>query len=216
MRSTELRRTAVTAVLALAVTGCAPTNSRTTDSAPAHDTAARPSGRDVRERITPSGIAGVVLEHLGPDTVRRFLTFEQEPGSVSVMVRLRDATPHNFGVQVFAPDQADALGVDGRCPSEDGPGGTFRCRVLPDGTVVTTIEEDYGFSDDNEDGVVVSASAVTAEDGAVLALYESYDDTPAISAAELEELATDPRLTWRTDPAVNEAGESIDIRRIDG
>lgn len=208
--------------LLLALAGCAQAEPEPTESAPADNpghgspTAAEPSG-DGQQRITPGGVAAIVLEHLGSDTVRRFVTYEQEPGSVSVMVRLRDATPHNFGVQVYSPNQAEMFGPAGRCPRNDRPkGGEFRCRTLADGTTITTIEDDAGFSDDNADGVVISGSAVTPDDGGALALYESYDDTPAISAADLEDLLTDPRLTWLTEPAVNRAGERIEVKEIGG
>jgi hypothetical protein len=63
---------------------------------------------------------------------------------------------------------------------------------------------------------VLLASVVTPKDGAVLSMFESYDDSPAISSADLEALLTDSRLTWLTDPAVNEAGEAVDMREAAG
>lgn len=57
---------------------------------------------DGEEQDTPSGIAAIVLEHLGSDALVEFVTNEQEPGSLSVRIRLRDASPHNFGVQVHS------------------------------------------------------------------------------------------------------------------
>jgi hypothetical protein len=63
---------------------------------------------------------------------------------------------------------------------------------------------------------VISGSADTPENGGALALYESYDDSPAISVADLEDLLTDPRLTWFTEPAVNRAGSEIDLKEIAG
>ncbi len=218
MRAINLRSALVGAALLVTLAGCG-TGPEPSESAQAtsdgSSSGAEPDA-DGEERITAGGVAAVLLEHLGPDSVRRFVTYEQEPGSVSVMVRLRDATPHNFGVQVYSPKQAEALGPAGTCPREHGPKSRFRCRTLANGTTITTIEDDAGFSDDNADGVVISGTAVTPREGGVLAMYESYDDSPAVSVADLEELLTDPRLTWHTDAAVNLAGEEIDVRKIGG
>lgn len=169
-----------------------------------------------REQITPGGIAAVVLEHLGQDAVREFVAVspDEEPGTVGVMVHLRDRTPHNFGVQVYPPEEAEAFGAE--CGQERGMVGEERCRTLEDGTVISMREIAEGFSDDNTKGSVLLGSVVTPEDGAVLSMFESYDDSPAISSADLEALLTDSRLTWLTDPAVNEAGEAVDMREATG
>jgi hypothetical protein len=221
MRMIRLQEALGGTALVLALSGCGSTGSTT--GGPAQDTdpsdgssSIESSPGDRQERITPGGIAAVVLQHLGSDTVRRFVVYEPEPGSVSVMVRLRDATPHNFGVQVYSPRQAGMFGEAGTCPGARGREGEFRCRTLGNGTTVTTWEDAHGFSDDNADGMVISGSAVTPENGGALALYESYDDSPAISVADLEDLLTDPRLTWFTEPAVNRAGSEIDLKEIAG
>lgn len=212
------RNALVGSALVLALTGCGSTESDTTEPAPgdgSRDSSSSSGQPSVtgEEQITPGGIAAIVLDQLGPDTVREFTTFEPEPGSVSVMVRLSDATPHNFGVTVFSPEQAAVFGESGECPSEPERGS--QCRTLDNGTTVTIEEVAEGFSDDNEDGMVVGGRAVTPEDGGALAMYESYDDSPAVSAKDLEDLLTDPRLTWLIDPAVNKAGEDIDVELMD-
>jgi hypothetical protein len=219
MRAIDIRTPLVGATLVLTLTGCGPTE--TTEPAHADNPGdSSPNSADLsdneQEPITTRGIAAVVLQHLGGDTVRQFLAYEQEPGSVSVMVRLRDDTPHNFAVQVYSPEQAEMFGAAGTCPGEREPEGTFRCRTLSNGTTVTTLEDAHGFSDDNADGMVISGTAVTPEDGGVLALYESYDDSPAITMADLEDLLIDPRLTWLTDPAVNRGGAEIDLEETTG
>jgi hypothetical protein len=78
------------------------------------------------------------------------------------------------------------------------------------------MEEAQGFSDDNADGMVISGTAITPEDGGALAMYESYDDSPAVSVADIQDLLSDPRLTWLTDPGVNEAGADIDVKEVTG
>src|ERR687890_611322 len=102
--------------------------------------------------------------------------------------------------QTTEPATGDDLGASS--PSTPAPRGAreerstegdFRCRTLGNGTTVITWEDPHGFSDDNADGMVISGSAITKKDGGVLALYESYDDSPAISVADLEDLLTDPQ-----------------------
>lgn len=68
------------------------------------------------------------------------------------------------------------------------------------------------FSDDNVEGMVISGSAIIPEDGGALAMYESYDDSPAVSVAELTDLLTDTRLSWLTAPVVNEATKESDVK----
>jgi len=171
------------------------------------------------ELITPGGVALIVLDHLGPDTVRQVVTFtENEEGEgVGVMVRLRDRTPHNFSVSVYPPEQAQEFGPAGECPpSPERKGEASQCRVLDDGTTVMTSEIAEGFSDDNADGSLLWGSVITPDAGAAMAMYESYDDSPAITVAELEDMLSDPRLTWLTDPEVNESGETVDLKVITG
>ena len=105
-----------------------------------------------------------------------------------------------------------AFSAAGQCPGEPTREGESQCRTLENGTTVTTRVDAQGFSDDNVDGMVISGTAITPEDGGALAMYESYDDSPAVSVADLEDLLTDPRLTWLTDPVVNKAGEDIDVK----
>lgn len=131
-------------------------------------------------------------------------------------VRLRDATPHNFGVQVYSPEQAEQFNASGQCPGEPPRQGESQCRTLENGTTLTTRVDAQGFSDDNVEGMVISGSAITPENGGALAMYKSYDDSPAVSVAELEHLLTDPRLSWLTDPVVNETGEGIDVEECAG
>jgi hypothetical protein len=222
MRAAYVRGAAVATVLALLMTACGPEETDAADPAGGSSAAQSPSSGasadSQEEQITPGGIAAVVLEHLGRDAVRQFVTFvpAEEPGTVGVMVRLRDRTPHNFSVQVHSPEQAEKFPAHGGCGPERQGMGEQRCRTLEDGTTVVMREMSEGFSDSNVDGSVLSGAVVTPEDGAVLSMYESYDDSPAISGADLEALLTDPRLTWLTDPAVNEAGDAVDVKEITG
>lgn len=171
-----------------------------------------------KEQIAPGGIAAVVLEHLGRGAVRQFVTFvpPEESGTVGVIVRLRDRTPHNFSVQLYSPDQAQEFSAHGACPAKRRGMGVQRCRALEDGTTVSTREPSEGFSDDNVGGSLIVGSVFTPDDGAVLSMYQSYDDSPAISRADLEALLVDPWLRWLTDPAVNDAGEAVDVKEVTG
>lgn len=220
MRVGYVRGAVAGTALLLALTGCGANESDTPQPAQGESTTDGSTSSDEpsvdgEEQITPGGIAAIVVEHLGSDAVSTFVTYEPEPGSVSVTVQLRDATPHNFAVQVFSPEVAEQFIATGLCPPEPERERGSQCRTLDNGTTVTTKEDAEGFSDDNVDGMVVSGSAITPENGGALAMYESYDDTPAVSATDLEALLTDPRLAWLTDPAVNEAGENIDVKLLD-
>ncbi len=224
-RHSHLARVAFASVaLASALTACGAATS---------DTAAEPAGEPrtgrngspedgagghEREQLTPGGIAVVVLDHLGPRAVRQFLTYEPEPGSVGLMIRLREGNrAHNFAVTVHSPEHAGEMGPAGTCPPKRRKGrfGDMHCRTLDNGTTVTTSEIASGFSDDNAHGMVVYGTAVTRDAGAAMAMYESYDKTPAVTAADLDGMLTDPRLSWLTDPAVNEAGEDVDLRALE-
>lgn len=221
MSATYIRNAVVGTTLVLALTGCGRTGSGIAEPGQGVNTGdASSSGGgssvDGEEQITPGGIAAIVLEHLGSDAVREFVAYEPEPGSVSVVVRLRDVTPHNFGVQVYSPEQAEQFNGSGHCPGEPTRRGGSRCRTLENGTTVTTRVDSQGFSDDNVEGMVMSGTAITPKDGGALAMYESYDDSPAVSLDDLDGLLTDPGLTWLTDPAVNEAGEDIDVKDSTG
>ena len=73
-----------------------------------------------------------------------------------------------------------------------------------------------GFSDDNPDGVVVAGTSHAPDGTVALAMYESYDASPAVSVADLDRLLSDRRLRWRTESGVNEAGRDLDVRRLAG
>lgn len=215
MKVNQFWSSLVAMTLVLPVTACG--SEETSTSSRGRRSGEISSGQ--QEQITPGGIAAIVLDHLGRDTVRRVVTFtgEDEEGSVAVMVRLRDRTPHTFGVSVYPPEAAEELAVPGGCPPErDRWGGVSQCRVLENGTTVTTRRGRHGFSDDNRNGSFILSSVVTREDGAAIAMYESYDDTPRLSAAQLEDVVTDPRLTWLTDPALNKAGEAVELHELPG
>ncbi len=66
-----------------------------------------------------------------------------------------------------------------------------------------------GFSNTNEDGVILTGLLVSPDGAEVTVLFESWDRRPSILQEELKSLISDPRLTWRTDPAVNDAGGSL-------
>lgn len=221
MRAGRIRSASIGAALALALTGCGSSGSDTPQPAQGADptdgasASAQPSV-DMEEQITPGGIAAIVNDHFGSDAVRRFVTFEPESGRVSVSVRLRDDAPHHFIVSVYSPKQVEHFGEGaGQCPSEPEGQDESQCRTLEDGTTVITTEHAEAFSDGNEDGAFISGRSVTPDDGAALAMYESSDDSPAVSTSDLDALLSDPRLTWLTDPSVNEAGQDIDVRFMD-
>ena len=225
MRTSTLLGGLVGAVLTVTLTACG--TATTGSAAPADGSRADPSAAagpgasgDKDQQITPGGIAVVVREHLGRDAVQQFVTFEQEPGSVAVMIRLRRATAaENFAVSVYSPDDTgEAFGEAGTCPSmrHQRAFGDSRCRTLDSGRTVMTSENSEGFSDDNAHGMVVFGTAVTPDSGTAMAMYESYDDSPVIRAADLDRLLADPRLSWLTDPALNEAGKDVTLRVLRG
>ena len=221
--SRTTRSAVIGTVLTAALVACGSTPADTAGPAatPSAGRTGSPAAADAAdtERITPRGIAVVVRDQLGARAVRRFTTFHPEPGSVSVMVRLREGgRGDNFAVTVSSPRQARELGSAKACPP-DGDRGRWedaQCRILDDGTMVTTSEIQEGFSDDNADGVVAFGTAVNRESGAAMAMYESYDDTPAVSAADLDRILADRRLTWLTDPSLDRSGGDIRIEELDG
>ena len=223
MRAIHIPSVFVGTTLALALTACGTGGSDTakpTGEGNAGESASSresPSG-DKKQRITPAGIAMIVRDHLGRSAVRQFGTYEPEPGSVSVMIQLRDDGPHNFAVQVYPPKFAAEFGKAGKCPPErKGQRGTqMHCRTLDNGTTVMMIEDSVGFSDDNAKGMVISGTAITAGDGAAMAMYEGYDKSPGVSAADIEEVVSDSRLTWLTEAAVNKAGEDVAVKKLTG
>ena len=219
----HIRGTIVGTALALALAACGSAGSDTAEPAARSNTSESASPRagasgDKSERITPGGIAVVVSKHLGRDAVQQFATYGAEPGGVSVMITLRDGDRDgHFAVSVYSPKHAEA-GKAGRCPPKHRMKrlGQSQCRTLDNGTTVTTGESPYGFSDDNANGMAVFGTATTPETGTAMAMYESYDDSPSVSAADMERILSEPRLTWLTDPALNEAGEDVHVKELTG
>ena len=213
MRAIYVRHALFGLALSLALTGCGPVQADLSGSGHEGSTGEGSSTSekqhvDDRQQITAGGVAAIVLDYLGFNAVRRFVTHESEPGSISVAVDLRAQGPHHFVIQVYSPDRAEVFSAR-KC--EATRRGDSRCLKLENGTTISTIVDAEGFSDDNVDGMVVSASAITPAAGAVVAMYESYDDSPAVSAADLEAILADTRLTWLTDSRVNTAGKAIDV-----
>ena len=221
MAAIHIPGTFVGTALALALTACGSAGPDTAEQAAMSSAgeSASPSDSasgDKEEQITPGGIAVVVLDHLGRDAVQQFATYEPEPGSVSVMISMRDGiVADHLAVSVYSPEH-DEFGKAGKCPPKRRSGGMGKsqCRTLENGTTVMTSQVSEGFSDDNASGMFVFGSAFTPADGTAMAMYESYDDSPSISVADLESMLIDPRLTWVTDPALNEAGEDVDVKEL--
>jgi hypothetical protein len=171
-----------------------PTGAASSASAPSEPTSSAMASRPpaAKEKITAAGIAAVITEHLGAGRVAAFGSYDGEPGAVDVMIRLRGSgRADNFTKQ-------------------------FTCHRLANGTTVTAYLVPYGFSDDNSRGHVVTGMAGTPNGSVAMALYESYGRSAPITVADVDELLSDPRLTWMTDPAVNAAGEALHIDRLRG
>lgn len=222
--------------IALLVAGCGSQTPHAADtttasasaSAPASDATAsttptrgpRPAQRH-KEPITSAGIAAVVEDHLGAGNIKLFGSYGDEPGSVDLIVGLRSGGRRDmFLVSAYSPAQGGGeFGNLGKCPRKKAPAREMRqrsCRKLKDGTTVMAYLTLSGFSDDNSHGRVVSGTAQSPDGSVTLAMYESYDSSPPVSVADLSALLSDPRLTWRTDSAVNDAGQRIKVRKFDG
>ena len=204
--------------IALASSSCGPA----VDSARTAADGSSPSvvvSTGVPERITPAGIAAVVSDHLGREAVRRFVVYDPEAGSVGVLVDLRDGgRADNFVVSVWSPDRrlGDLQDKSCRADGEGPPADESRsCRRLDDGTTVEVLESE-AFSDDNASGLTLRGTALSPDGGASLAMYESYDRSAPLSLGTMSAMLSDPRLRWLTDPSVNEAGASIELRHLDG
>ena len=106
MRATQISGACAATILTVLLTACGSEDTNTAGQSPSPRETTLGS-QD--EPITPGGVALIVLDHLGPDSVRQVVTFtENEEGEgVGVMVRLRDRTPHNFSVSVYPPEQAE-------------------------------------------------------------------------------------------------------------
>ena len=228
--------TVAATLLALAVTACgsAPSNNSgpagqdATSESPSRNpratsepsTEESPRTASDRELITAAGIAAIVQRHLGQDRVKMFGVFDgDEPGSVGLWIQMRGAGgPENFSLSLYSPQATgNYMGRPGQCPAKtQRMPGKSRCRVLENDRTVMINQMAQGFSDDNAKGMVISGTVVTRKDGSALSMYESYDRSPTITMADLEQVLGDPNLTWRTDAAVNQAGEKITVRRLDG
>jgi hypothetical protein len=202
-----------------------PTGAASSASAPSEPTSSAMASRPpaAKEKITAAGIAAVITEHLGAGRVAAFGSYDGEPGAVDVMIRLRGSgRADNFMVTVYSPKQGGGeFGELTECPRgkqarRDKFTKQFTCHRLANGTTVTAYLVPYGFSDDNSRGHVVTGMAGTPNGNVAMALYESYGRSAPITVADVDELLSDPRLTWMTDPAVNAAGEALHIDRLRG
>ena len=208
---------ALAALLALGLSACSTTANPTTSApstAPTSASSTPSSSPAHSQKITPDGVAAVVVDYFG-DRVDHFSSVGAgEQSTVAVSVAAAGSGKRDqFSVQVYDPNQADGQpGGDG-CP----PRPKADCRVGADGTAVATLLTKEGFTDGNVDGAVVTASALNPDTGRmVIAMYESWDTTPPVDADDLRRLVADERLAWLTDPAVNRAGKNIDLGRPSG
>ena len=225
MGPVRLTAAALGLVGVLAASGCgdAPEGGKGGEEAPTSSADRSPTSA-ARERITQGGLAALVAEHLGKDAIATFGSYGREPGEVYVMVRLRDSGRADmFSVSVMSPEQGgpELAGAMGKCPTTRQRKRMrdmkeFTCHRLQDGTTVTAYLVPSGFSDDNPRGLVVTGVAVAPDKSTTLAMYESYDKTAPISVTDVDKLLSDPRTTWMTDPATNQAGEGIEIEKLRG
>lgn len=224
MQPSNVARAALSVLaLTLLAGGCgseAPGAGERTEPVPSSSVSSTP-GKEAKEPITIGGVAAIVEERVGAKGVRLFGTYGSEPGSVGVMIRLRNATMRDmFLVDVYSPEHARSeFGALTECPPNERAGNRLRrmtCRELENGTKVSAYLVPSGFSDDNRNGVVVGGMAAKPDGSGVLVMYESYDASPPVGIRDIERLLADRRLTWQTDPAVNEAGRAIKIRKLDG
>jgi len=225
---------AVLLVAALAlVTGCADrtsgassgsadaTSSTTAGSATPPTGSAGSTNKGRTEVIRPAGIAALVEEHLGALDVRSYGSYGDESGAVHLVVGLGAPDRRDmFVVSVYSSGQAEgASGAPRSCARDKLSTNDVRrrtCHRLTDGTTVTAYLSRGGFSDDNADGIVVAGTSHAPDGSVALAMYESYDASPAVSVAGLDRLLSDRRLSWRTGSAVNQAGRDLDVRRLTG
>lgn len=202
-------------VLILAVSACGSGTAVTAGQRTTTDSPTSPTSGQPTEPMTPGGIAVLVEQHLGGDRVRRYTTYDSDEGSVNVAVHLVGAGRRDmFVVNVYSPDESEAIGPGQGCEPQASPTrepGDGRCEELPDGSVVSVTKSGSGFSDNNEHGSVLMASALNPGQRMALAMYESYTQTIPVSQERLMDLMSDPRLAWLTDPALNEAGQDIAV-----
>lgn len=93
MRAHDVRQALFGLTLSLALAGCGPAQTDQSESGHRSSTGKDSSASeeqhvDAHEQITTGAVAAIVLEHLGSNTVRGFVTPQSEPGSIPVMVHL--------------------------------------------------------------------------------------------------------------------------------
>ena len=150
------------------------------------------------------------LPVLDAENIDRFGTFgaeDQEEGSVGVAVWLRGDHPRNmFVVNAMAPDSEEGGGFGEMagftCEEQQrhtmrGVNDTWCEDVQGGGTVAVQLVE-YGFSDDNRHGQVLSGLAVETDGRVATALYETSTNHVAVDPQDLLELLADERLAWQT------------------
>ena len=136
------------------------------------------------------------------------------------MVRLRGSSRADmFAVTAYSPKRGGEFARMAKCPTRkqlerDRDTKEFTCHELPNGTTVTAYLVPYGFSDDNRNGHVVTGLAAGPDKSVAMVMYESYDKDAPITVSDVDQLLSDPRLTWMTDPAVNAAGNGLKIKKL--
>lgn len=214
----NLSRVGPTATAALAVIALTACGARDQSSG-------EPQGDPATERITAQGVAALVDEHLGAQNVKQYGTYgEEEESSVDVMVQMRGDDRRNmFVVGVTSPEGAEqefAMARKVTCEQLERRGGRrggrVWCEELESGGVATVQLAPYGFSDNNRQGRVLSGFAAGNDGRLATAMYETYTATVSVDPDDLLALIADERLAWSTDPAVNDAGQDIEVRRLTG
>lgn len=176
-----------------------------TDPDSATDTEPATSSSPALEAITAQGIAGVVREVLGADLIESYAAVV-ESDTVGVLMKLAGRQVLVVNVQVSGEVPIDTCEDVAETVMGDGD-----CFVDEDGTIVASAETEP-FSDNNTLGSTVLAQAVNPETGRVVySLYETYSRSPALDAATLVAIVTNPALAAMTDPATNEAGTDIEV-----
>ena len=224
MRPVRLAAAALVLAAVLATAGCGDAAGRGKDGEDTTSSSADGSPTSAaREQITQGGLAALVADHLGKDAIASFGSYGDEPGEVYVMVRLRGSgRADQFAVSVTSPKQGGPeVAAMAKCPTaqqrkRSGGMKEFTCHRLQNGTTVTSYLVPSGFSDDNARGLVVTGVSVAPDKSTTIAMYESYDKTAPISVTEVDKLLSDPRMAWMTDPATNEAGNSLQIKKLRG
>lgn len=186
---------------------------------------AAPTGPDrgTFEEITPAGLAAVVDTHFG-DRVAGYEVFTDQPTGEaperSIRVTLADADERDtFLVTVYPEDGSRGQVAKGTCSEaadQADPQAEVRCFPAPQGGNVTVTHLPFGLTDENTEGSYVTASGNGPADRESAAAYESFTAEVPVSDEEFEDLLSDPFLGWRTDPELNEAGESLQVTPAQG